>query len=71
MLVLSRKQGEKVIVGDGYKVVVVSIRGDVVRLGFEAPREVPVYREEVHQAIQREAERATQADAPEQTEAPL
>ena len=57
MLVLSRKRNESIIVGPvgGYEVniVVVDIRGDTVRLGIEAPKEVPVHRREVYDAIQR------------------
>ena len=47
MLVLGRKIGEEVVIGDSIRVFVVDVRGDRVRLGFEAPREVPIYREEV------------------------
>lgn len=47
MLVLSRMKGERIIIGDDIEVVVVEIRGDRVRLGVEAPKEVPVNREEV------------------------
>lgn len=54
MLVLSRKQGETVVIGDGVIVRVVDICGDRVRLGIEAPREVPVHRGEVYAAIKRQ-----------------
>ena len=54
MLVLSRKQDEKIIIGDSITLMVISIQGDKVRLGIEAPRDVSVHREEVYQAIQRE-----------------
>jgi carbon storage regulator len=47
MLVLSRKKGERVLIGDSITLVVVEIRGDKVRLGIEAPTEVPVWREEL------------------------
>jgi carbon storage regulator len=47
MLVLGRKIGEEVVIGDSIRVFIVDVRGDRVRLGFEAPREVPIYREEV------------------------
>ena len=53
MLVLSRKKNESIIVNSDIKIVVVEIRGDKVRLGVEAPREVPVHRREVYDAIQR------------------
>lgn len=56
MLVLSRQRGESIIIGDNIVVTVVGIRGDKVRLGIQAPHEIPVHRQEVHEAIQREAE---------------
>lgn len=54
MLVLSRKKNESIIIGDNISIVVVEIRGDKVRLGIEAPREVSVHRNEVYEAIKRE-----------------
>lgn len=54
MLVLSRKQDEKIIIGDSITLMVVSIQGDKVRLGIEAPKEVSIHREEVYKAIQSE-----------------
>lgn len=59
MLVLSRKKDERVVIGTGPTTVtvkVVEVRGDKVRLGFEAAKEVPIDREEVYEAKQREAE---------------
>lgn len=53
MLVLSRKKNESIIINDDITVVVVEIRGDKVRLGVEAPKEVSVHRREVFDAIQR------------------
>ncbi len=53
MLVLSRKKNESIIINDDVKIVVVEIRGDKVRLGIEAPKEVPVHRNEVYEAILR------------------
>jgi len=47
MLVLSRKVDEQIIIGDNIRVTVVSIRGNQVRLGFEAPSAVPIFREEL------------------------
>ena len=58
MLVLSRKKNEVIHLGDNVKVVVVEIRGDKVRLGIEAPKEVPVHRGEVYRAIQRALEQS-------------
>jgi len=51
MLVLSRKKGESLVIGDNIAVTVIEIRGDKVRLGIEAPRDVTVHREEVARAI--------------------
>ncbi len=52
MLVLSRKKNESIVINNDIRIVVVEIRGDKVRLGVEAPREVPVHRQEVYEAIQ-------------------
>ena len=53
MLVLSRKKNESIIINDNIIVTVVEIRGDKVRLGFDAPKDVPIHRREVYDAIQR------------------
>ena len=53
MLVLSRKKNESIVIDDDITIVVVEIRGDKVRLGVEAPKEVPVHRREVFDAINR------------------
>ena len=53
MLVLSRKKNESIVIDDDITIVVVEIRGDKVRLGVEAPKEVPVHRREVFDAIRR------------------
>lgn len=53
MLVLTRKKNETIRIGDDISIVVVEIRGDKARLGIEAPKEIPVHREEVYQAIKR------------------
>ena len=53
MLVLSRKKNESIVINDDISIVVVEIRGDKVRLGVEAPKEVPVHRREVYDAIKR------------------
>jgi len=62
MLVLSRQRDESIVIGDDVVVTIVDIRGDKVRLGIEAPREIPVHRQEVYDAIQRENQSATQVD---------
>jgi carbon storage regulator len=63
MLVLSRKQDEKIIIGDSITLMVVSIQGDKVRLGIEAPKEVTIHREEVYEAIKQERARRSQDSA--------
>lgn len=54
MLVLSRKVDESIVINHDITIVVVEIRGDKVKLGVEAHREVPVHRREVHDAIERQ-----------------
>ena len=51
MLVLSRKKNEQIVIGDSIIVIVVEVRGDKVRLGIDAPSDVPVHRREVYDAI--------------------
>lgn len=53
MLVLSRKKQERIVINDDIIVTVVEIRGDIVRLGFDAPKSVTVHREEVWLQIHR------------------
>ena len=53
MLVLSRKKNESIIINDNIVVTVVDIRGDKVRLGFDAPKDIPIHRKEVYDAIKR------------------
>ena len=53
MLVLSRKRDERIVIGDNIVITVVDVRGDKVRLGIEAPSEVPVHRQEVLEALRR------------------
>ncbi len=59
MLVLSRQRDESIMIGDNIVVTIVDIRGDKVRLGINAPTEIPVHRQEIYEAIQRENRRAT------------
>lgn len=59
MLVLTRKRDESIIIGDSIKVTVVDVRGDRVKLGIEAPRSIPVHREEIYKEIQEENRRAS------------
>jgi carbon storage regulator len=62
MLVLSRQRDESIMIGDSIVVTIVDIRGDKVRLGISAPAEVPVHRQEVYEAIQRENQRAARLE---------
>ena len=54
MLVLSRKRGEEILIGNDITVTVLEVRGDRVKLGFSAPGEVPIHRAEVYQRIEDE-----------------
>ena len=56
MLVLSRQKDESIIIGDDIEITIVDVRGDKVRLGINAPREISVHRKEVYDAIQKEKE---------------
>jgi carbon storage regulator len=60
MLVLSRQRDESIIIGDNIVVTILDVRGDKVRLGIDAPREVSVHRREIYEAIQRENRQAAQ-----------
>jgi carbon storage regulator len=51
MLVLTRKRNQQIVIGDHVHVTVVDVQGSRVRLGIEAPIEVPVHRKELHEAI--------------------
>jgi len=66
MLVLSRQKDESIMIGDDVEITIVDVRGDKVRLGIAAPRDIPVHRREVYDAIQRENK---QKEAHEQKEA--
>jgi carbon storage regulator len=55
MLVLTRKSHQSIMIGDDIEVSVVSVAGEKVRIGIEAPREIPVFRKEVYLEIQQES----------------
>ena len=68
MLMLSRKKNEAIIINNDITIVVVDIRGDKVRLGVEAPKEIPVHRREVNDAIKHKQEQAKAAEDAEDAE---
>jgi len=60
MLVLSRKKDESIIINDHIRVTVVEVRGDKVRIGIDAPKDVAVHRQEVYEAIQNQRKNASE-----------
>ena len=62
MLALTRKKGEALVINNNIEVTVLEIRGDQIKLGIAAPKEVPVYRKEVYLQIQKENEAALHVD---------
>ncbi len=62
MLALSRKKGEALIINNNIEITVLEIKGEQVKLGINAPKEVPVYRKEVYIQIQDSNKEATNAD---------
>ncbi len=65
MLVLSRKKSESIVINGDVVITVVEVRGDKVRLGIQAPRDVLVHRKEVLEAISREQQQATDLEVSE------
>jgi carbon storage regulator len=64
MLVLSRKPGESVVIDGRIKVKIVRLDGDVVKLGIEAPADIPIHRQEVYDEIQQSNQQALQSGRP-------
>jgi carbon storage regulator len=56
MLVLSRQRNESIVIGDDIIITVIELRGDKVRLAFDAPRDIIIHRKEIYDAIQKEKE---------------
>ena len=61
MLILTRKLGERIVIGEDVVISVVEVRGDQVKLGIDAPRNVKVFRQEVFNSIQQENQRAAES----------
>jgi carbon storage regulator len=61
MLMMTRRAGQKIVLGDNITIEVVEVAGNTVRLGVDAPRSVPVYREEIWTAVRAENEAAAAA----------
>ncbi len=59
MLALSRKKNEAIIINNNIEITVLDIRGDQIKLGIAAPKEIPIYRKEVYIQIQNENKQAT------------
>jgi len=70
MLVLSRMRDQSVMIGDDVEIIIVDVRDDKVRLGITAPKDIPVHRKEIYDAIQREKAEAkkSQQQKPEKPE---
>ena len=62
MLALTRKKGEALVVNNNIEITVLEIRGDQIKIGIQAPKEVPIYRKEVYLQIQKENEAAVEVD---------
>ncbi len=68
MLVLSRQRDESIMIGDDVEIIIVDVRGDKVRLGITAPKEIPVHRREIYDAIQREKSKKKEAQEQQEKE---
>lgn len=64
MLILTRRTGEAITIGDDVLVLVIGVKGDHVRIGFTAPKSIAIHREEVYERIKRELEKDADGNAP-------
>jgi carbon storage regulator len=63
MLALTRKKGEALVINNNIEVTILDIRGDQIKIGISAPKDVPIYRKEVYLQIQKENEEAFSVDS--------
>jgi carbon storage regulator len=63
MLALTRKKGEALVINNNIEVTILDIRGDQIKIGISAPKDVPIYRKEVYNQIQKENEAAFSSDS--------
>jgi carbon storage regulator len=62
LLVLARKKGESIMIGDNIELVVLSVEGELVKLGINAPKSVPIHRKEIYDSIQESNKEAIQTN---------
>jgi carbon storage regulator len=65
MLALSRKKGEALVVGNNIEITILEVKGDQIKIGIKAPKEVPIYRKEVYEQIQQANQEAMAEQTPE------
>ncbi|MBR3103165.1 MAG: carbon storage regulator CsrA [Lachnospiraceae bacterium] len=65
MLALSRKKGEALVVGNNIEITILEVKGDQIKIGIKAPKEVPIYRKEVYEQIQQANKEAMAEQTPE------